>query len=141
MLGTNLSVYWRFCWGVLCPVLLPLLFFYAIFTQAGMPKELSATAQVFGWIIAVLGILVVPFHFVLSITADEEGEFLQRVLAVFKSGLLGQKFSEIFLPNSAWGPTSIEEKRNWQECQETVGIYDWLPSFIRSRLGSKEEKN
>jgi len=141
MLGTNLSVYWRFCWGVLCPVLLPLLFFYVIFTQAGMPKELSATAQVFGWIIAVLGILVVPFHFMLSITADEEGEFLQRVIAVFKSGLLGQKVSEIFLPNSAWGPTSIEERRKWQECQETVGIYDWLPSFIRSRLGSKKEKN
>jgi len=140
MLGTNLSVYWRFCWGIFCPILLPLLFFYAVITQSGMPN-ITPTAQVFGWIIAVLGILVVPFHFLLSITADEEGEFLQRVVAVFKGGLLRQKLSEIFQPNSAWGPTSIEERRKWQEFQETVGVYDWLPTFISSKLGSKEKKN
>ena len=133
MLNTELSVYWRFCWGVICPLLLPILFFYAMVTQSGMP-ELSPTAQFFGWVIAGLGILVVPLHFVLSITADEEGRFMARVIAVFKSGLLRQKFSEIFRPNSAWGPTSIEERRAWQEFQESVGIYDWLPQFIRSKL-------
>jgi len=138
MLNTELSVYWRFCWGVICPLLLPLLFFYAMITQSGMP-ELSATGQFFGWLIAVIGILVVPFHFLLSITADEEGNFLPRLVAVIKGGLLKQKISEIFRPNSAWGPTSIKERKGWQEYQESVGIYDWLPQFIRSKLGSKEE--
>ena len=140
MLGTELSIYWRFCWGILCPVLLPLLFFYVLFTQAGVPN-IPELAQVFGWIIAVFGILVVPFHFVLSIIADEEGEFFQRLIATFKSGLLGQKIKELFRPNSAWGPTSIEERTNWQKFQETVGIYDWLPAFIRSKLGAEDQKN
>ena len=65
--------------------------------------------------------------------ADEQGT------AVIKGGLLKQKISEIFRPNSAWGPTSIEERRGWQEYQESVGIYDWLPQFIRSKLGSKDK--
>merc|ERR1712152_33358 len=31
MFETKLSVYWRFCWGVLCPLLLPTLFIYLVF--------------------------------------------------------------------------------------------------------------
>ena len=138
MLGLNLSVYWRFCWGILCPILLPLLFSYAIVTKSGMP-DIPPTAQIFGWILAVLGILVVPFHLLLSLTADEEGELGQRVLAVMRGGLLKQKICEIFRPNSAWGPTSIKERRKWQEYQETVGIYDWLPAIIRPRHGAVEQ--
>ena len=138
MLGLNLSVYWRFCWGILCPILLPLLFSYAIVTKSGMP-DIPPTAQIFGWILAVLGILVVPFHLLLSLTADEEGELGQRVLAVMRGGLLKQKICEIFRPNSAWGPTSIKERRKWQEYQETVGIHDWLPAIIRPRHGAVEQ--
>ena len=54
MLNTQLSVYWRFCWGVLCPVLLPLLFLYVLFTQAGIPK-LPTGAQIAGMIVAAIG--------------------------------------------------------------------------------------
>ena len=54
MLNTQLSVYWRFCWGVLCPVLLPLLFLYVLFTQAGIP-EIPLGCQVIGWILATIG--------------------------------------------------------------------------------------
>ena len=54
MLGTQLSVYWRFCWGVLCPVLLPLLFLYVLFTQAGIPN-IPLGAQIAGFSIAVTG--------------------------------------------------------------------------------------
>ena len=54
MLNTQLGVYWRFCWGVLCPVLLPLLFLYVLFTQAGVP-DLPLGCKVFGWILATIG--------------------------------------------------------------------------------------
>ena len=54
MLNTQLSVYWRFCWGVLCPVLLPLLFLYVLFTQAGIPN-IPLGAQIAGWIVAAIG--------------------------------------------------------------------------------------
>ena len=54
MLNTQLSVYWRFCWGVLCPVLLPLLFLYVLFTQAGIPN-IPLGAQIAGWLVAAIG--------------------------------------------------------------------------------------
>ena len=50
----QLSVYWRFCWGLLCPVLLPLLFLYVVFTQAGVP-DIPYPAQIAGWIISLIG--------------------------------------------------------------------------------------
>ena len=61
MLNTQLSVYWRFCWGVLCPVLLPLLFLYVLydvfFTQTGLPEVILELpgGQVAGWILATIG--------------------------------------------------------------------------------------
>ena len=54
MLQMQLSVYWRFCWGVLCPILLPLLFLYVLFTQAGVP-DIPFPAQVAGWLISLIG--------------------------------------------------------------------------------------
>merc|ERR1712173_21109 len=35
MFETKLSVYWRFCWGILCPLLLPTLFTYLVFVDGG----------------------------------------------------------------------------------------------------------
>ena len=35
MFKTKLSVYWRLCWGVLCPLLLPTLFIYLVFVDGG----------------------------------------------------------------------------------------------------------
>ena len=54
MLQMQLSVYWRFCWGVLCPILLPLLFLYVLFTQAGIPN-IPLGAQIAGWLVAAIG--------------------------------------------------------------------------------------
>ena len=53
MLNTQLSVYWRFCWGVLCPVLLPLLFLYVLINQDGAPEIVGC--KIFGSILAVIG--------------------------------------------------------------------------------------
>ena len=147
MLGTNLSIYWRFCWGVLCPVLLPFLLGFVLLSQAGLIEsqagapDIPKLAHTFGWIIAGLGLLIVPLHFVLSVTADEKGEFSQRLIATLKSGLLGQKVAALFRPNSGWGPTSIEERFKWQTFKDSVGVYDWVPAFIKNRTATKEKGN
>merc|ERR1712203_314155 len=36
MFETKLSVYWRICWGVLCPLLLPTLFIYLVLWTEGL---------------------------------------------------------------------------------------------------------
>ena len=57
MLNMQLSVYWRFCWGVLCPILLPLLFLYVLFTMAGRPEpdDLPFPAHIAGRIMLLAG--------------------------------------------------------------------------------------
>ena len=55
MLETQLSLYWRLCWSLVCPLLLPLLFFYVLFTQSGVPN-IPVPAQLAGWILASIGL-------------------------------------------------------------------------------------
>jgi len=133
MLDSNLGVYWRFCWGILCPILLPLLFFYALFTQAGVPN-IPVTAQVCGGILAILGILIVPVHLLLSVIGEEEGEFFERFRETVKSGMFITRLKDTFTPNNSWGPSSIQEKKDWQIYQETTDLYQWLPKCIRTKL-------
>ena len=139
MLNTKLSVYWRFCWGVICPILLPLLFFYVLFTQSGVP-DLPVVGTAIGWAIATFGVLIVPIHFLLSIIADEKGEFLDRVVATVKSGKLKEKFKESFQPNDSWGPTDLEERRKWKEYIEEHDVNEWLPECISSKLNKGKRK-
>ena len=133
MLNSNLSVYWRFCWGILCPILLPLLFFYVLFTQAGVP-DIPPTAQVCGWILALLGMLIVPLHLLLSVIGEEDGEFRERLVETIKSGMLLSRLKDTFSPNNSWGPSSLQEKKDWQIYQENTDLYQWLPKFIRRKL-------
>ena len=58
MLETQLSLYWRLCWSLVCPLLLPLLFFYVLFTQSGVPN-IPVPAQLAGWILASIGQITV----------------------------------------------------------------------------------
>ena len=133
MLDSNLSVYWRFCWGILCPILLPLLFFYALFTQAGVPN-IPPTAQVCGWILAILGMLIVPVHLLLSVIGEEDGEFRERLVETVKSGMFLSRLKDTFTPNNSWGPSNLQEKKDWQIYQETTDLYQWLPKCIRRKI-------
>ena len=73
MTNNNLlcSVYWRVCWGVLCPLLLPALFLYAVSTGSGVPTSLPAGARLAGWLLAGLGLLLVPLHLACSAVRDQ----------------------------------------------------------------------
>jgi len=140
MLRMQLSVYWRFCWGILCPLLLPLLFLYVLFTQAGVP-DIPFPAQVAGWIISLIGIVLVPTHILLSVCGDTETEsdtFISKVIATIKQGQFGHNFKNAFLPNNQWGPSNIEEKKDWQIYCEEVDLYQWLPKIIRRKLRSQQ---
>ena len=130
MLDTKLSIYWRVCWFLVCPLLLPLLFFYVLFTQSGVP-HIPVAAQLAGWVLAAVGASLVPLHWLLSITGDEEGEFLARVWATLKNGALVERTRDALHPNNNWGPARIKEKTEWQIYCEDYDVHQWLPKFIR----------
>lgn len=130
MLDMKLSIYWRICWSLVCPLLLPLLFFYVLFTQSGVP-QIPVPAQIAGWILAAVGASFVPLHWLLSISGDEDGEFLDRVWSTIKNGSLCDRTREALHPNNNWGPSRIKEKTDWQIYCEEFDIYYWLPKCIR----------
>jgi len=141
MFETKLSVYWRVCWGVLCPLLLPTLFIYLVFVDGGpfvkvdIAESSKQTMAICGYTLAGLGLLLVPLHLLFTITADEQGErFLVRLWNTIRGGRFGEKLRDAFLPNNSWGPSSIKERKEWQVYSETHSKLEFLPSGLRSRL-------
>ena len=57
MFKTKLSWYWPFCWGVLCPLLLPTLFIYLAFVDGGpfvkvdIAESSKLTMAIFGYVL------------------------------------------------------------------------------------------
>ena len=99
----------------------------------GNSDNMSNTYNHTRYTLAVLGLLLVPLHFLFTITADEQGErFLVRLWNTIRSvfilittsinaiesdtrgGRFGGKLREAFLPNDSWGPSSIKERKEWQ---------------------------
>lgn len=141
MFETDLSVYWRICWGLICPVLLPVLFIYLVFVDGGpfvdknYAESSKQTMAFCGYTVAGVGLLLVPIHLLFTITAEEEGErFLVRLWNSIRGGRFGKKVCEAFLPNNSWGPSSIKERTEWQVYCETHSKLEFLPARIRSRL-------
>jgi len=141
MFETELSVYWRICWGFICPLLLPGLFIYLVFVDGGpfVEKDIAQSSKqtmaICGYTLAGTGLLFVPFHLLFTITAEEHGErFLVRLWNTIRGGRFGGKLCKAFLPNNSWGPSSIKERRDWQVYSETHSKLEFLPSMLRSRL-------
>ena len=88
------------------------------------------------------GILLVPTHILLSVCGDTETEsdtFLSKVVATVRQGDFASNFRNAFLPNNQWGPSNIEEKKDWQIHCEEVELYHWLPKILRRRLRSHQQ--
>jgi solute carrier family 6 amino acid transporter-like protein 5/7/9/14 len=141
MFETELSVYWRICWGFICPLLLPGLFIYLVFVDGGpfvgvdIAQSSKQTMTICGYMLAGAGLLLVPVHLLFAITADEQGErFLVRLWNTVRGGRFGGKLCEAFQPNNSWGPSSIKERTDWQVYSETHSKLEFLPSRLRSRL-------
>ena len=60
MFETELSVYWRICWGFICPLLLPGLFIYLVFVDGGpfVEKDIAQTSKqtmaICGWVFSLI---------------------------------------------------------------------------------------
>jgi len=141
MLGTELGPYWLTCWGFLCPVLLPLLLTYVLVTQAGVPA-LPLPLTLGGWIFAFLGLMIVPTHTWLSLrTGDEDDDDEDEERTAFQGdkSLVGDEEKEqkkpswmerlklAFQPNASWGPSSIQERRAWEDYKDSHSTREGLP--------------
>lgn len=95
MLGINVGIYWKFCWGFFIPVSLLGIFIYFIWTftpltYQNIPYPISA--EYAGYVLTLLAVIQVPFWFLKSLCT------------------FGTK---IFSPNSQWGPAKGSDKQEW----------------------------
>merc|ERR1712059_43403 len=101
-------------------------------------EESKTTMTIVGYIIAGLGLFVVPLHIIFTITADEEDErFLFRLWATIRNGTFCTKLKDSFKPIPCWGPTSLKERTDWQVYTETHSRFEFLPNFIAVKLKLK----
>ncbi|CAB3230054.1 unnamed protein product [Arctia plantaginis] len=104
MLGIKTSIFWRFCWGLVCPILMAIVFVFALITVENLVfggfYTYPIAAYAAGYTMVAIGILFVP----ISICA---------ALHKFRTGNFITTFKKSFKPKPSWGPRSPMEKKDW----------------------------
>ena len=113
MLDTKLNIYWRFCWGVFCPVILPVIFVYMI-----VGIKLSGSNEVAHWftVLLIAAILaIVPGHFLYTLCQHQEGKrWWTRMFSCARSPHFLDNLRAMFRPSADWGPVDGEDKARWK---------------------------
>ena len=118
MLNTKLSIYWRFCWTIFCPVLLPLVLVYMMVTQGWdkVFKDIPA-AVVVATFLTMAGLAWVPGNFLYTLLKDQEGKrWWHKLVSCVKSSDLKESFGAMFRPTDTWGPRQKEDMEEWKVC-------------------------
>ncbi|KAJ2946052.1 hypothetical protein O0L34_g4971 [Tuta absoluta] len=103
MLNMKTSVYWRFCWGIITPGILILVFLVAIIS-ADEPKYgdyvYPFAGYASGYAMMVAGIIMVPIFMLVVIRKNRTGNFIETIKKTFHA-------------KESWGPKSLATKREW----------------------------
>ncbi|XP_046747581.1 sodium-dependent nutrient amino acid transporter 1-like isoform X1 [Diprion similis] len=104
MTGKRPSFYWRFCWGLLTPLMLFTILVYFLFNITPLVYNdvvYPTSAYAAGWALLFLGIVQFPAWAMITRLQNRE-----------------KPWSDIFKPTEEWGPKDPETKRKWKEFKE-----------------------
>ncbi|XP_073945336.1 sodium-dependent nutrient amino acid transporter 1-like isoform X2 [Choristoneura fumiferana] len=104
MLGIRTSMYWRWCWGLITPAMMLVVFIYALISFdtllfGGEPYPMAG--YVSGYMMLFLGIAFVPLFLAVTMYKNKTGNFIRT-------------FKQAFKAKSSWGPRNIATKREWE---------------------------
>ncbi|XP_026725009.1 sodium-dependent nutrient amino acid transporter 1-like [Trichoplusia ni] len=105
MLGMKTGPYWRFCWGLITPLMMIVVFMYALVSseQLKFGDYVYPTAgYVSGYLMLVIGMIFVPVAISITMYKRWNGNFMESVKLSFRS-------------KSTWGPRDAKERRGWEE--------------------------
>ncbi|KAJ0177220.1 hypothetical protein K1T71_007229 [Dendrolimus kikuchii] len=109
MLGFKTSPYWRFCWGIITPLMMIVVFIYALLSFEALVfggyYYYPTMGYVAGYLILFVGILIVPIVICTTLYKYRTGNFVQTVRKSFKA-------------KPSWGPRSPAERRSWKLFKE-----------------------
>ncbi|KAJ8668094.1 hypothetical protein QAD02_009757 [Eretmocerus hayati] len=108
MLGDRPSIYWRFCWAFVTPLLLFAIFVYTLFNLTPLTYHgiaYPSTAHAIGGVLLAFGVLQVPFWLAYAILSKKK---------------LGapEMFLEALKPSQQWGPLNETNLMSWRRFKE-----------------------
>ncbi|CAK1547193.1 unnamed protein product [Leptosia nina] len=106
MLGKTSSFYWRICWSIVTPILMIVVFFYAMITTErilfGGTYEYPAAAYIAGNCLQYAGIAMIPL-------------FIIAALWKYRSKSIVETIKRAFSKKPTYGPVNLEKRKEWQE--------------------------
>ncbi|XP_026317515.1 sodium-dependent nutrient amino acid transporter 1-like [Hyposmocoma kahamanoa] len=110
MLNIKTSVFWRFCWGIITPLIMGVVFVYALVSFESVTYgeyTYPVAAIVAGYIMLFSGIALVPLFIFITLFKYRTGKFVETVKRAFK-------------PKSSWGPKTQSTRREWIAFKEVA---------------------
>ncbi|KAF9424063.1 hypothetical protein HW555_000772 [Spodoptera exigua] len=105
MLGLKTSVYWRFCWGIVTPLMMMTVFFYALVTSDQLKFGdyiYPDGAYLAGSFLQYFGIALVPLFMAVTFWKYRTSTFVETIKTSFKA-------------KKTYGPSIPQKKAEWRE--------------------------
>ncbi|XP_028027046.1 sodium-dependent nutrient amino acid transporter 1-like isoform X3 [Bombyx mandarina] len=113
MLDIKTSPYWRMCWGLITPAMMIIVFLYALISYEallfGGYYLYPMAGYVAGYLLLIVGILLVPISICLTLYKYRTGNFIETLKLSFRS-------------KESWGPRSAAERRTWLSFKEDAKV-------------------
>ncbi|PSN36336.1 Sodium-dependent nutrient amino acid transporter 1 [Blattella germanica] len=109
MVGKKISPYWRFCWGIITPILMIVILVYSIAImqpETYQDKPFPTSSYAAGWILFAFGVLQFPIWALVAIFRNRHQ---QSMFQAIKSA---------FQPSELWKPENSKISREWNNFKE-----------------------
>jgi len=116
MLNTTLGIYWKFCWGIFCPILLAIILGYDL-TQSKEKDGIPLAIQGLGMAIAVVGFLLVLLPLIVSVVRTIGKD--KKLTGIYTS----------FQSSEDWGPKQLQDKLEWSKYPESKPFWSKTRCF------------
>ncbi|XP_015175936.1 PREDICTED: sodium-dependent nutrient amino acid transporter 1-like isoform X1 [Polistes dominula] len=108
MLNRRLSCFWKFCWSILTPGIITVIFIYnminlELLTYNGL--FYPNIAYVIGWILFSIAVVQIPLWILVAILKNRHLPFPEIIFQSFR-------------PSKHWSPSNNETKKKWLEFKE-----------------------
>jgi len=104
MSGMIVSKYWRWCWGLITPLIMMLVFLYGFISLERTTYgdyELPMKAYASGWAAFAVGMLQLPIWAVIIFMTKKEGSWSETIRKCFRA-------------SDKWGPKNPKIKTEWR---------------------------
>ncbi|XP_045448784.1 sodium-dependent nutrient amino acid transporter 1-like [Melitaea cinxia] len=113
MLGRKTSFFWRICWAIITPILMIVVFFYALITTErvvfGDGYVYPEGAYIAGYVLQYVGISLVPILIIKALWKYRTGSFIETVKRAFHR-------------KPTYGPSDENKRESWNQFRQAAKL-------------------